>query len=71
MFDIQQTSAAPEAAARAFVMLNADVREPGVEEPGGYYDPESQTWIGEKRYGLGSYSNRSNGRGGYSYQSDD
>ncbi len=60
------------AAARAFVMLNASICEEPTEALHGYYDPETQTWIGEKRIGAGTYSSRSNGsKGGYSYQSDD
>jgi len=60
-------------AARAFVMLNATVCEPDSEnEQRGFYDPESQTWVGQIQYGAGTYSSRSNGsRGGYSHQSDD
>ena len=62
------------ASKRAFVMVNAPVCED--PETGeivhGYYDPETQTWVGEKRIGAGTYSSRSNGsKGGYSYQSDD
>ena len=64
--------AAQPALARAFVMMNAEIQTPGCEGPEGYYDPDSQTWIGEHRLGLGSYSQRSNGsKGGYSSQSDD
>lgn len=55
----------------AFLMLAGEIREPD-DAPEGYYDPETQTWIGRTPLGAGSYSNRSNGsRGGYSYQSDD
>ena len=62
----------PAVAARAFVMIGAAIQEPDAAEPEGYYDPATQTWIGGRRLGLGSYSNRSNGSsGGYSYQSDD
>ena len=60
-------------AGRAFVMINASICEP--TEDGvltGYYDPETQTWIGEKLIGAGTYSSRSNGSsGGYSHRSDD
>ena len=70
MIDVRQ-SVDPAVAARAFVMLNADMREPDAEVAG-YYDPASQTWIGGRRLGLGTHSSRSNGSsGGYSYQSDD
>ena len=56
---------------KAFVMINAEIRHPG-EDLDGYYDPDTQTWIGGRRLGLGSYSQRSNGsKGGYSAQSDD
>ena len=57
----------------AFVMLNASVCEPReLDERHGYYDPESQSWVGQIRKGAGTYSSRSNGSGGgYSYQSDD
>ena len=59
-------------AARAFVMLNAEIRMPASDAPEGYYDPQSQTWIGRLPLGAGTSSSRSNGsRGGYSYQSDD
>lgn len=61
----------PTVSARAFVMLNAEIREPD-EAPEGYYDPETQTWVGRIPFGAGTSSNRSNGsRGGYSYQTDD
>ena len=75
MFDIGQVSVTPGGdpaiLSHAFVMLGAEVQEPDAELDG-YYDPASQTWIGGRRLGLGSYSNRSNGsKGGYSYQSDD
>lgn len=61
----------PSATARAFLMLNAEIREPGAA-PEGFYDPESQTWVGRIPFGAGTSSNRSNGsKGGYSYQSDD
>ena len=74
MVDIHQIPATPvdpAVAARAFVMLGAEIRDPDADV-GGYYDPATQTWIGGRRLGLGSYSNRSNGSsGGYSYQSDD
>lgn len=57
--------------AQAFVMLNAPVCEPSADVAG-YYDPETQTWVGQIRIGAGTYSSRSNGsRGGYSHQSDD
>ena len=56
-----QTHSIPQSPvpARAFVMLNAEIREPD-EAPEGYYDPETQTWIGRTPLGAGSYSNRSN-----------
>ena len=60
--------------ARAFVMVNAPVcQDPETGEAlHGYYDPDTQTWVGEKRIGAGTYSSRSNGsKGGYSHQSDD
>lgn len=64
--------ATPALAAQAFVMLDAEIRAPGGAAPQGYYDPESQTWIGDMPYGFGTSSSRSNGaRGGYSYQYDD
>jgi hypothetical protein len=66
--------ASPHQAApvRAFLMLNADIRAPGIA-PEGHYDPETQSWIGESTpLSAGTSSSRSNGsRGGYSYQSDD
>lgn len=57
----------------AFVMLNATVCEPReLDRQEGYYDPDSQSWVGQIRKGAGTYSSRSNGSGGgYSYQSDD
>ncbi|MSP03420.1 MAG: hypothetical protein EXR07_20620 [Acetobacteraceae bacterium] len=69
--DVEQVSVRAAVAARAFVMLNAEIRDPDGDVEG-YYDPGSQTWIGGRRLGLGSYSSRSNGsKGGYSSQSDD
>ena len=75
MFDVHQAATPsridPAVAARAFVMLNAEIREPEADVEG-YYDPATQTWIGGRRLGLGTHSSRSNGSsGGYSYQSDD
>jgi hypothetical protein len=56
----------------AFLMLNAEIREPEAA-PAGHYDPETQCWTGTPTpLGAGTYSSRSNGsKGGYSYQSDD
>lgn len=56
----------------AFLMLNAEIREPEAA-PAGHYDPESQSWTGSPTpLGAGTYSSRSNGsKGGYSYTSDD
>lgn len=69
MMQLQGQSAA---SGRAFVMVNASVCEEPDEGLYGYYDPDTQTWIGEKRIGAGTYSSRSKGsKGGYSYQSDD
>jgi hypothetical protein len=71
---MKQLQEATGNSARAFVMVNAPIRqdpETG-EAVHGYYDPETQTWVGEKRIGAGTYSSRSNGsKGGYSHQSDD
>ena len=64
-------SVPPAVAARAFLMLNAEIREPDAR-PEGYYDPKTQTWIGRRPLSAATSSSRSNGsRGGYSYQSDD
>jgi len=60
----------PAITTRAFVMLNADVREPGLEETG-YYDPKTQTWIGGRELGLSSGSTRRNPSGVFAYQTDD
>lgn len=72
MHTSQHQAAASPMAARAFLMLNAEIREPS-EAPAGIYDPQSQTWIGGRGpLGMGTSSSRSNGsKGGYSYQSDD
>jgi hypothetical protein len=51
-------------------MLNADVREPDLEEAG-HYDPGTQTWIGGRRLGLSSGSTRRNPSGVFAYQTDD
>jgi hypothetical protein len=62
------------AARRPFVMLNAPVCEPTDEllKHEGYYDPDSQTWVGRIEIGAGTYSSRSSGSSGdYRYQSDD
>ena len=64
-------SVQPAVAARAFLMLNAEIREPDAG-PEGYYDLKTQTWIGRRPLSAATSSSRSNGsRGGYSYQSDD
>jgi len=52
-------------------MLNAEIREPDVEESG-HYDPATQTWIGGNRLGLGTGSTRQNpATKVWSYQTDD
>jgi hypothetical protein len=67
-----QLQAHTAGSARAFVMVNASICEEPGEALHGYYDPETQTWVGEKLIGAGTYSSRSNGsKGGYSSQSDD
>jgi hypothetical protein len=66
--------ATQEAAAKAFVMLNAPICEPTEEllRHEGYYDPESQSWVGRIEIGAGTYSSRSTGSSGdYRHQSDD
>ena len=62
------------AAKRAFVMLNATICEPSAEmlRHEGYYDPESQTWVGRIEIGACTYSQRSTGSSGdYASVSDD
>lgn len=58
----------------AFVMLSATVCEPTTDmlRHEGYYEPESQTWVGRIEIGAGTYSQRSTGASGdYSSVSDD
>lgn len=61
-------------AKQAFVMLNASICEPTSEflQQEGYYDPDSQTWVGRIEIGAGTYSQRSTGSSGdYASVSDD